>query len=155
MGGSCRENIKPRDDAACKVNRWIRGKTKISQVLKEAVSYHQGRYGIEIMFNFFFGDGTCSWVMLVNGKNKCVTEMSGETKEKRTDDIGDSTGKPVAKARPKQRPRPTSPSPTVTFPYHQRKWINEKKTEQSNSEPWHRCFIQNLRILRTGQFERG
>ena len=27
----------------------------------------------------------------------------------------------------------------------------EKKTEQSNSESWHQCFIQNLRLLRIGQ----
>ena len=39
--------------------------------------------------------------MIVNGINKYVTEMSEETQENRTDDIGDGTGKPVAKARPK------------------------------------------------------
>ena len=31
----------------------------------------------------------------------------------------------------------------------------EKKTEQSNSESWHRCFVQNLRLLSIGQFEHG
>ena len=31
----------------------------------------------------------------------------------------------------------------------------EKKTEQSNSESWHRCFVQNLRLLIIGQFEHG
>ena len=50
--------------------------------------------------------------------------MSEETQENHADDIGDSTGKPVAKERPKQTPRPTSPSPTITLPYHQRKWID-------------------------------
>ena len=51
---------------------------------------------------------TRSWVMIVNGMNKYVTEMSEETQEDCTDDIGDSTGRPVSKARPKQTPRPTS-----------------------------------------------
>ena len=31
----------------------------------------------------------------------------------------------------------------------------EKKTEQSNSESWHRCFFQNLRLPSIGQFEHG
>ena len=113
--------------------------------------------------------------MLVNGINKYVAEMSDETQENRTDDIGDSTGRLVAKARPTQTPRPTSSSPTVTIPYHHRKWIDvepgevrhdqiasafilqflEKKTEQSNSEPWQRCFTQNLHLLRSGQSEHG
>ena len=46
------------------------------------------------------GDGTRSWVMMVNGINKYVTKMSDETQENRTDDIGDSTRRLVAKARP-------------------------------------------------------
>ena len=31
----------------------------------------------------------------------------------------------------------------------------EKKTEQSNSESWHRWFVQNLRLLSIGLFEHG
>ena len=31
----------------------------------------------------------------------------------------------------------------------------EKETEQSTSESWHRCFVQNLRRLSIGQFEHG
>ena len=60
-----------------------------------AVSYHQGRYGVEIMINSLFGDGTRSWVTIVNGRNKCVTEMSEET---HIEDIREKTEKPVAKA---------------------------------------------------------
>ena len=37
---------------------------------------------------------------------------------------GDSAGKPAAKARPKRTPSPTSSSPTITLPYHQRQWID-------------------------------
>ena len=31
----------------------------------------------------------------------------------------------------------------------------ETKTEQSNSESWHRCFVQNLSLRSIGQFEHG
>ena len=57
--------------------------------------------------------------MTVNGINKHVTEMKEGTQEHHIDDIGDSTRKPVAKARPKQT-MPTTSSPTVSLPYHQR-----------------------------------
>ena len=136
LGGSCREYILPRDDTKSKVKGWIRGNTKIGPALEVAVSYHQGRYGIEIMINSLFGVGTRSWVMIVNGRNKNVTEMSEETQENHIDDIGDSTGKPVAKVRPKQTPRPTSSFPTTTLPYHQRQWIDVEagKFEKSSIE---------------------
>ena len=57
----------------------------------------QGRHGIEIMIESIFGDGTCSWVMIVNGINKYVTQMTEEPQEDHIDYIGDCTGKPVAK----------------------------------------------------------
>ena len=41
------------------------------------------------MINCLFGDGTRSWVRIVNGRNKFVTEMSEET---HIEDIGESTG---------------------------------------------------------------
>ena len=109
--------------------------------------------------------------------------MTEETQENHIDYIGDGTGKLVASARPKQTSMPTTSSPTVTLPYHQREWIHvepgqcdkrcfevskkmirllrpilqyfEKTTEQSNSESLHRCFVQNLRLLSFGQFEHG
>ena len=92
--------------------------------LEVAFRHRQGRYGIEIMTDSLFGDGTCSWVMIVMEKNKCVTEMTEETQEDHIDHIGDRKGKLVAKARPKQTSIPTTSSPTVTLPYHQREWID-------------------------------
>ena len=86
LGGLCRECKAPRDDTSSKVKGWIRGNTKIGPALDVAVSHHQGRYGIEIMINSFFGDGICSWVMIVNGITKYVTEMSEETQENHIDD---------------------------------------------------------------------
>ena len=49
LGGSCREYTLSRDDTSSKVKGWIPRNTKIRPVLEVAVSYHQGRYGIEIM----------------------------------------------------------------------------------------------------------
>ena len=52
--------------------------TKIGPVLGVKVCYHQGRYGVEIMIESFFRDRTVSWVRIVNGINKYVTEMLKE-----------------------------------------------------------------------------
>ena len=73
------------------------------------------------MINSPFGDGTRSWVRIVNGINKYVTEMSEETQ---IEDIGESTEKPVAQARPKQTPSSTFSSTTIPVPYHERKRID-------------------------------
>ena len=75
------------------------------------------------MINSLFGDGTRSWVRIVNGTNKYVTERPEET---HIEEIGESTGKPVAKARPKQTPSSMFSSTTVSEPCHERKWIDAK-----------------------------
>ena len=102
LGGSRRECTLPRSDKLSKIKGRIRGNTKIGPALEVAVSHHQGRYGIEIMIQSLLGDGTCSWVMIVNGTNKYVTEMTEETQDDHIDYIGESAGKLVAKTRPKQ-----------------------------------------------------
>ena len=85
LGGSCREYSLPRSAPFSKVKGWIRGNTKTGPALEVAVSHHQGRYGIEIMIESFFWCGTCSWVMIINGINKHVTEMTEETHEDHID----------------------------------------------------------------------
>ena len=45
------------------------------------------------MIESLFGDGTCSWMMIVNGLNKYVTEMTEETQDDHNDYIGECTGK--------------------------------------------------------------
>ena len=60
---------------------WIRGNTKIGPVLEVAVTRYQGRYGIENFDRMNSGDATCSWVMIVNGIKKYVTEMTEETQD--------------------------------------------------------------------------
>ena len=51
---------------------------------------------MEIMIESSLGGGTCSWVMVVNGINKYVKEMTEETQDDHIDYIGECTGKPVA-----------------------------------------------------------
>ena len=112
--------LLPRDSAASKVKGEYRGKKKIGPALEVAVSHHQGRYGIEIMIESSFGDGTCSWVMIVNGRNQYVTEMIEETQHDHIDYIRECTGKFVAKARLKQTSTTTASSSTTTLLHHQR-----------------------------------
>ena len=92
--------------------------------------------------NSLFGDGTRSWVMIVNGINKYVTEMSEETQENHIDDIGDSTGKPIARARPNQTSMPMCSSPTVTLPYHLREWIDVEPGKCDES-----CFEVSKKMI--------
>ena len=96
------------------------GAHKIVPALEEAVSHHQCRYGIEIMIESLFIDGSCSWLMIVNGINKFVTEMTEEPQDDHIEYVGECKGKLVVKARPKQTSIPTVSSSTTTFPYHQR-----------------------------------
>ena len=65
----------------------------------------------------------CSWVMIVDGLNTYVTEMTEATQDDHIDYIGESTGKLVAKARLTQTSTPTTSS-TATLPYDQREWID-------------------------------
>ena len=90
----------PRSEEASRARGWI-GNTKIGPVLDVKVCLHQERYGIEILIESLFRDGTASWVRNVNGMNKYVTESSEtislENVEHRV------TGKPGAKAKPMDR----------------------------------------------------
>ena len=45
-------------------------------VLDVKVYFHQGRYCIDIVIESLFRDRTVSWVRIVNGINKHVTEKS-------------------------------------------------------------------------------
>ena len=81
--------------------------------------------------------------MILNGINKYVTEMTEETQENHIDDIGDSTGKPVARARPKQTSVPTTSSPTITLPYHQRDWIDVEPGRYDKT-----CFEVSPKMIR-------
>ena len=71
-----REHTLPRSEESSYVREWIRGNTKIGQVLDVKLCYHQGSYGVEIMIESLFRDRTVSWVRIVNRINKYVTETS-------------------------------------------------------------------------------
>ena len=109
LKGSCREYTLPRSEETSRVRGWIRGNTEIGPVLDVKVCYHQGRYGVEIMIESLFRDRTVSWVRIVNGINKFVTETSEEIL---VASVG--TGKPVARAKP--RPKPTLTLSLVSLP---------------------------------------
>ena len=128
--------ISPRDNTASKVKRWIRGNTKIGPALEEvAVSHHQARYGMEIMIESSVGDGTCSWVVIVNGINEYVTEMTEETQDDHIDYIRERTGILVAKATPKQISIPTTSASPTALPYHLRVEIDVEPGQYDKS-----CF---------------
>ena len=74
----CRENTLPRNEEASRARGWIRGNTKIGPVLDVKVYFHQGRYGVDVMIESLFRDRTVSWVRIVNGIDKYVTETSEE-----------------------------------------------------------------------------
>ena len=63
---------------------------------------YEDRYCIDIIIESLFQDRTVSWVRVVNGVNKYVTETSEEIPTENVD-LFISTGKPVAKAKPKTK----------------------------------------------------
>ena len=103
MKTSCREYTSPQSEETSRTRAWIRGNTKIRRVLDVKVCCHQGRHSVEIMIESLFRDRTVSWVRIVNGINKYVTETSEEIPVASVENR--ETGKLVAKAKP--RPKPT------------------------------------------------
>ena len=99
----CREFSRPRNEKGTFARGWIVGGTKIGPVLDIKICRHQGRYGIEILVESLFRDGTGPWVLIVNGINTQVTETTETTEntEHRAE------GKPVAGARPRLKPAVT------------------------------------------------
>ena len=137
--GSCREQTLLRDDLLSKVKGWVRENTKIGPASEVAVSYHQGRYGIEILIESLFGDGTRSWVMFVKGIKKI-----------RDGNYIGYTGECIGKlARPKQTSIRTTSSSTSTLPYHQREWID---VEQGPFDELFRSVKKDDQIASTRSF---
>ena len=73
-------------------------------------------------------------------------ERKYRKKPKRTAPMTLETGKPVAEARRKQTPRPTSSSPTLTLLYHQRQWIDVEPGKFDKT--WIEVSKQVIRLLR-------
>ena len=97
---------------------------------------------MEIMIESLFRDRTVSWVRIVNGINKYVTETSEEIPIASVANRG--TGKPVAKAKP--RPKPTLTLSLVSIPWSEQKWIDvEPRKFSQGCFEWSNFVIRSLR----------
>ena len=93
------------------------------------------------MIESLFKDRTVSWVRIVDGVNKYVTETSEEIPTENVDLII-RTGKPVAKA--KSRPKPVVNLSSNSVPINERKWID------IDPQPFDRsCFEVSKFVTRT------
>ena len=108
------------------VRGWIRKNTRIGPVLNIKVCYRDEQYSIEVQVQSLFQDDTVSWVTIVNGVDKYVTDSMPIAKEEDT-----AQGKPIAKARPRQKPTVTLTS--VSVPVLERKWI-DIETQRSHDQ---------------------
>ena len=113
----------PRSEEASRVRGWILGNTKIGPVLDVKVCLHQKRYDVEIIVESLFRDRTVSWVRIVNGIDKYVTETSEtislENVEHRV------AGKLVAKAKP--GPMPSVTLSPISIPVREGNWMDIKQ----------------------------
>ena len=133
----CREYTKPRNDEGTRVRRWIRGNERFGLVLNIKVCTHYDRKSMEVQVPSLFGDQTVSWVRIVNGVDKFVREAMPTQEEENM-----ALGKPIANARPRQKPTVTLIS--VSIPVHERKWI-DIKTQRSNDQ---KCFEVSKAVTR-------
>ena len=122
----CREYTMPRNEKKTRVRGWFRKNTRIGPVLNVKVCHHDVRYSIEVQLPSMFQDHTVSWVRIVNCVDKHVTESMPTAEE---EDI--ASGKPIAKARPRQKPTVTLTS--VSIPVTERKWI-DIETQRSHDQ---------------------
>ena len=97
-----------RNEKGTRFRGWILKNTRIGPVLNIKVCYHDDRYSIEVQIPSLFEDNTASWVRIVNGVEKSVTEPMLTKKE---EDI--ASVKPIAKARPRQKPIVTLTSVSI------------------------------------------
>ena len=75
---------------------------------------HDARFSIEVRVPSPLQDDTVSWVRIVNGVDRYLTESMPTAKEEEI-----ASGKPIAKARPRQKPAVTLSS--VSILVHDRK----------------------------------
>ena len=129
---ACREYTQPRNLKTSRTRGWIRSNTKIGQVLDAKIYPHEGRYCADIMIESLFKDQTDSWVRVVKGITKYVTETSEEIPVENVQ-LFISTGRPVVRAKP--RPKLGVNLSTTYVPIHERKWIDINPATFSQS-----CF---------------
>ena len=120
----CREHTMLRTEKETRKRGWILKNTRIGPVLNVKVCYHDDRNSIEVQIPSLFEDNTASWVRIVTGVDKYVTESMLTKKE---EDI--ASEKPVAKARPRQKPTVTLAS--VSIPVLERKGSTLKHNDHT------------------------
>ena len=96
------------------------------------------------MIKSLFKDRTVSWGRIVNGINKCVTEMSEEVSTENVD-LFISTVKPVAKVKPRSKTVVNLSSDSVL--------INERTWIDIETQPFDRCFEVSQFMTRTLRHE--
>ena len=107
-------------------------------VLNIKVCFRDEKKSIEVQVPSLFQDNTVSWVSIVNGVDRYVTESMPNKKE---EDI--ASVKPIAEARPRQKPTVTLTS--VSIPVPERKWIDTETQRRSND---HKCFEVSKAVTR-------
>ena len=117
----CRQHVENTLNLETSKHPDRESETKIGPVLDAKLYPHEGRYCIDILIESLFKDQTVSWVRIVNGINKYVTETSQEIPIGRVQ-LFISTGKPVAKAKP--GPKPVVNLSTNCVPIRERIWID-------------------------------
>ena len=136
----CREYTMPRNEKGTRVRGWIRKDTRIGPDLNIKVCYCYEQYSIEVKVPSPSQDDTASWVRIVNGVDRYVTESMPTAKE---EDI--ASGKPIATPGPKQKPTVTSTS--VSIPVLERKWI-DIETQRSHDQKCYRVSKAITPLLR-------
>ena len=136
----CREYTMPRCDKETRAKGWILKNTRIGPVVDIKVCRHEDRYSIEVLVESLFQYRAASWVRIVSGIDKYVTD-SMQTKE---EEHGASE-RLVAKARPQLKPAVTLSS--VSIPVRDRKWI-DIETQRSHDQKCCQASKAMTRLLR-------
>ena len=133
----CQEYTMPRNEKGTRKRGGILKNTRIGPVLDIKVCHHEDQYTVEALVQSLFQDRTASWVRLVNGVDKYVTESLPTKEEEDT-----ASGIPKAKARPRQKPTVTQT--LVSILVRARTWI-DIETQRSHD---HKCFDVSKAITR-------
>ena len=107
------------------------------------VCRHEYRYSIEVLNESLFRDRTASWIRIVSGIDKYVTEAVQPKEEEHR-----ASGRFVAKARPQLKPAVTLSS--VPIPVHGRKWL-DIETQRSHDQQCYQTSKVMARLLRHDQ----
>ena len=139
----CFEYTMHRNEKRNCTRGWILKNTRIGSVLNIKDCCYDDRYSIEVQVPSLFQDNTASWVRIVNCVDNNVTELMLTKEEEDT-----ASGKPSAKARPRQKPTVTLTS--VSTLVLERKWV-DIETQRSDDQKCFEVSQANTRLLRHDQ----